>query len=89
VRPTRRVRTLTAAERERLHRAARAVLTEAIDCGGTSFSHFLQVDGTLGNYWTQRKVYDRTGEPCRQCTTPIKKIRVAGRGTHYCSSCQR
>jgi formamidopyrimidine-DNA glycosylase len=34
------------------------------------------------------KVYGREGEPCPRCGTPIEKIRAAGRGTHYCPSCQ-
>lgn len=89
VKPSRRVSTLKPAERQALHRACRSILLEAIKLGGTSFSHYYQVDGQLGSYWNKRKVYDRVDEPCRRCGTGIKKTRCAGRGTHYCPKCQK
>lgn len=89
IKPSRVVRNLTATERKVLHKATTKVLTQAIAAGGTSFSHYYQLDGTLGSYWKQRKVYQRTGLPCKRCATPIIKTRVAGRGTHYCPNCQR
>lgn len=89
VKPMRRVRTLTLSERKLLHLATQKIITEAIRLGGTSFSHYYQVDGKLGSYWKKRKVYGRTAEPCRRCAQPIKKTRCAGRGTHYCSNCQK
>ncbi len=71
-----------------LHRAIRDVLTEAIANRGTTFS--LYRDGHLneGNHYRELRVFDRTGQPCRACGTPVEKIRLAGRGTHYCPSCQ-
>jgi len=89
VKPTRKVKTLTLTEQKALHQACSKILTEAIKLGGTSFSHYYQVDGKLGSYWNKRKVYDRTGEPCQRCKTIIKKTRCAGRGTHYCPNCQK
>lgn len=88
VKPTRRVRTLTLTERKALHQAAQKIIKEAIRLGGTSFSHYYQVDGKLGSYWKKRKAYGRAGEPCRRCAQSIKKTRCAGRGTHYCTQCQ-
>ncbi len=89
VRPQRKVGSLSVAERKELWRACRKILKEAIDLGGTSFSHYYQVDGTIGQYWSRRRVYGRTGEPCKRCKSLIKKTRAAGRGTHYCPGCQR
>lgn len=88
VQPMRRVRSLTAAEQTALFKASRKIMTEAIRLGGTSFSHYFRLDGTIGQYWHKRKVYGRTGEPCRRCNTLIQKTRCAGRGTHYCPNCQ-
>lgn len=89
IKPMRRVRSLTLAERRAVFAASRTIVREAIRLGGTSFSHYYQVDGRIGSYWSKRKVYDRTGDPCRRCRTLIKKTRCAGRGTHYCPRCQK
>lgn len=88
VKPMRKVSTLTPTEIKALYTATKKVLNEAIKLGGTSFSHYYRVDGTLGQYWHKRKVYGRTGEPCLRCKTLITKTRCAGRGTHYCEKCQ-
>ncbi|MFA6475077.1 MAG: bifunctional DNA-formamidopyrimidine glycosylase/DNA-(apurinic or apyrimidinic site) lyase [Patescibacteria group bacterium] len=89
VKPMRRVKTLTLSERKAIHVAARTILQEAIKLGGTSFSHFYSVTGKQGSYWNHRKVYQRVGEPCLRCGSIIKKTRCAGRGTCYCSGCQK
>jgi formamidopyrimidine-DNA glycosylase len=89
VHPARRVASLTAPEIKALYKASKSILQKAIASGGTSFSHYYQLDGTLGGYWKKRKVYQRTGQPCRRCKTPIEKIRCAGRGTHFCPVCQK
>ena len=64
------------------------VLQDSIEAGGTTFSNYLNVQGTNGNYAGLAWVYNRQGEPCRECGTVIVKTRAAGRGTHYCPSCQ-
>jgi len=64
------------------------VLQNSIAAGGTTFSNFLNVHGVNGNYGGVAWVYNRTGEPCRVCDTPIQRIRLAGRSSHYCSQCQ-
>jgi formamidopyrimidine-DNA glycosylase len=64
------------------------VLQDSIAAGGTTFSNYLNVQGTNGNYAGLAWVYNRQGEPCRTCGTVILKIRAAGRGTHYCPTCQ-
>ncbi|WP_310415527.1 DNA-formamidopyrimidine glycosylase [Chamaesiphon sp. OTE_8_metabat_110] len=65
-----------------------AVLQLSIEQGGTTFSNYLSVQGTNGNYGGMAWVYNRTKQPCRVCGTPIEKIRLGGRGTHYCPTCQ-
>jgi formamidopyrimidine-DNA glycosylase len=79
---------LTTAQIELLRQSIVNVLQTSIDQGGTTFSNYLNVQGTNGNYGGIAWVYNRTTQPCRVCQTPIEKIRLGGRGTHYCPECQ-
>jgi formamidopyrimidine-DNA glycosylase len=89
IRPTRRAGRLTRVELNRLHAAVRTVLQSAIRAGGSSVSDYVDADGVRGFFQIQHKVYMRTGEPCLVCGTPIRRIVVAGRGTHFCPACQK
>jgi formamidopyrimidine-DNA glycosylase len=77
------------AELTHLRAALIKVLTAAIKLGGSSVSDYVDADGVAGFFQLHHHVYSRTGEPCRVCKTPIKRIVVAGRGTHFCPTCQR
>ncbi len=74
---------------ERLHNAIQTVLTNAIAHGGTTFSDFRNVQGVNGNYGGMAAVYHREGQPCPTCQTPIQRLKLAGRSSHYCPHCQR
>jgi formamidopyrimidine-DNA glycosylase len=89
VRPTRQAGRLTRAELTRLRAALIKVLTEAIQLGGSSVSDYVDADGVAGFFQLHHHVYSRTGQPCRICTTPIKRIVIGGRSTHYCPTCQK
>ena len=89
IRPTRRASSLTRAELARLHATVQEVLREAIELGGSSVSDYVNESGEEGSFQFQHRVYLRTGEPCLVCGTPIKRVLVGGRGTHYCPKCQR
>jgi formamidopyrimidine-DNA glycosylase len=89
IRPRRRTNRITVAEYNRLRGAMREVLRHAIRLGGSSVSDYVDADGKRGFFQLEHCVYQRTGEPCRRCKTPIRRILVAGRGTHYCPNCQR
>ena len=89
IRPRRRAGRLTRAELERLRLELRAVLEHAIRLGGSSVSDYVDADGVRGFFQLEHCVYQRTGQPCRRCETPIRRMVVAGRGTHYCPHCQR
>jgi len=88
VRPTRRASRLTREESGRLIAAVKRVLRRSIVTGGSSISDYVQPDGSDGEYQDERHVYDRTGEPCRRCRTPIRRIVIGQRSTHYCPRCQ-
>ena len=89
IRPRRRTNRITASEYDRLRQALRDVLRHAIRLGGSSVSDYVGADGERGFFQLEHYVYLRTGEPCKKCKTPIKRLLVAGRGTHYCPICQR
>jgi formamidopyrimidine-DNA glycosylase len=88
LRPTRSTEHLTGSEIHTLRAAIREVLTQSIGAGGTTFSDFRDLSGVNGNYGGQAWVYGRTGQPCRQCGTPIERLKLAGRSAHYCPYCQ-
>lgn len=89
IRPLRRADSLRKAEIDRLYAAIRAVLEEAIARHGASINWYRKVDGTAGDAQDNFYVYGREGEPCLVCGTPIQKIVVGGRGTHFCPKCQK
>jgi formamidopyrimidine-DNA glycosylase len=89
IRPRRRAASLTRDELHRLHQSVQQVLREAIAAGGSSVSDYVGAEGERGFFQIQHRVYGREGEPCLVCGTPIKRIVVAGRGTHYCPKCQK
>jgi formamidopyrimidine-DNA glycosylase len=89
IRPRRRTHRIAIAEYDRLRLALREVLRQAIRLGGSSVSDYVDADGMRGFFQLEHCVYQRTGEPCRRCGTPIRRILVGGRGTHYCPKCQR
>lgn len=89
IRPRRRANSITRAQYGKLRAALQEVLREAIAAGGSSISDYVDADGEEGFFQLQHRVYGREGEPCLVCKTPIKKIVVAGRGTHYCPRCQK
>jgi len=89
IRPRRRTSRISIAEFERLRIALREVLRRAIRMGGSSVSDYVDANGERGFFQLQHFVYQRAGEPCLKCQAPIRRILIAGRGTHYCPNCQR
>ena len=89
IRPRRRTDGLTRAEFSRLRCALIDVLRHAIQLGGSSVSDYVDADGVRGFFQLEHRVYMRAGKPCLICATPIKKITVAGRSTHFCPICQK
>lgn len=89
IRPLRPAGRLTRAQLDRLRLALHDVLTRAIASGGSSVSDYVDANGVRGFFQLEHRVYLRTGQPCLVCATPIRRLLVAGRGTHYCPTCQR
>jgi formamidopyrimidine-DNA glycosylase len=89
IRPRRRAASLTRAELYKLHSTVQEVLHEAIELGGSSVSDYVDAEGREGFFQLQHRVYGREGEPCLECGTPIKRVIIAGRSSHYCPRCQK
>ena len=89
VHPLRPANRLRPDEITALRETIRLVLAAGIEEEGASVNWYRKPDGTTGNAQSLFAVYDREGQPCVVCGTPIEKIRVAQRGTHYCPNCQK
>ncbi len=88
--PTRRISTLTHAEIKKLFTTTEKIIKKAIEFRGTTFNNYVDSDGNKGNFSRLLKVYERSGEKCLTCRVDsIKKIKAAGRGTHFCTTCQK
>ncbi len=89
VHPGRRAGTIRDEDWERIAGETGQVLRAAIERMGTTFSSYRTLWNEPGSYGDQLRVYDRAGEPCRKCGTPIQRIVQGQRSTFYCTSCQR
>jgi len=89
IRPRRRASSLSRGQIGKLFLSVKEVLREAIALGGSSISDYVDADGEEGFFQLQHRVYGREGEPCLVCKTPIKRVVLAGRSSHYCPTCQK
>lgn len=88
IRPTTPAGKISLARYDKLAAAVRETLTEAIARGGSTLRDFVGSDGSTGYFQLDCLVYDRAGEPCRVCGTPIRQIVQGQRSTFYCPHCQ-
>jgi formamidopyrimidine-DNA glycosylase len=88
IHPARRGSSLSVKEAETLRRVLQEILRRAIAMRGSSITNFLDAAGEPGEYQRRHRVYGREGELCYRCRTPIRRIIVAGRSTHFCPNCQ-
>jgi formamidopyrimidine-DNA glycosylase len=89
VRPARRAASLRRDEIRSLRRAIRAVLQAGIRHRGSSIANYRDACGQPGRFVALHRVYHRHGEPCVSCGTPIRRIVLGQRSTHFCPICQR
>ena len=88
--PKRSSNTLTLDEQKKLYDAIHTVLKAGLKYGGASELAFVTPDGNEGEYQNHSLVYGHTGEICKNCkTTKIEKFFLGGRGTYWCSVCQK
>ncbi len=89
VRPDRITNLVTKKEALAISKASNDVMQKSIAVGGTTFQSFSDTNGHIGNYKEYLQVFGKQNTPCRKCKTLIQKTRVAGRGTHFCPTCQK
>ncbi|MGE4240919.1 bifunctional DNA-formamidopyrimidine glycosylase/DNA-(apurinic or apyrimidinic site) lyase [Ramlibacter sp.] len=89
IRPTTPASRISRPRAARLHASVRAVLAKAVDKGGSTLRDFSSAEGKTGYFQLEAMVYDRAGEPCRVCGTPIRTIRQGQRATYFCPACQK
>ncbi len=87
--PERNAAGVSARKARDLHAAIQQVLLDSIAAGGTSISNYVDSKGAQGYFQLQTEVYGKTGKPCLRCQTPLRRILVAQRSTHFCPRCQR
>lgn len=84
--------TLSLEEAQKLHAAIQHVLLRGLKTEGTSLgkgkTNYARLSGERGSHQNHLQVFRRTGQPCPTCQTPIQRIVVAQRSTHYCPHCQ-
>lgn len=90
IHPARKAGTLNRNEAGLLLKSACEVMDKSIDSGGSTMRNYVKADGTRGNYLDLfAQIYHHDGRPCNRCGEIIQKIKVAGRGTHFCPKCQK
>ncbi len=89
IRPTLRASRLSRPRAARLREAIRDVLVRAVEKGGSTLRDFSNAQGESGYFQLEAMVYDRAGQPCRVCATPVRIIRQGQRATYFCPTCQK
>jgi formamidopyrimidine-DNA glycosylase len=89
IRPTRKSKTITKKEYNKIAASTKKILKVAIKAGGTTLKDFYQPDGNKGYFKIDLAVYDRANEKCKNCKKElIKRIIQSQRATFYCRKCQ-
>jgi formamidopyrimidine-DNA glycosylase len=88
INPKQPANSLSLTQARRLHGAIRQVLTEALADRGSSFRDYVDAAGREGTHQFKVSVFRRTGQPCYRCGSPVQRVKVAGRSTHFCPNCQ-
>ncbi|HWP10303.1 MAG TPA: bifunctional DNA-formamidopyrimidine glycosylase/DNA-(apurinic or apyrimidinic site) lyase [Ramlibacter sp.] len=89
IRPTLRASRISRPRAEKLRAAVREVLARAVAAGGSTLRDFSNARGEAGYFQLEAMVYDRAGQPCRVCGTPVKCIRQGQRASYFCPNCQK
>jgi len=88
IHPLRRACDLKRKELDKLVDVIRTVLERAIELGGSTLRDYASAEGVNGNYQHDSWVYGRTAKECRVCKTPIERVKIGGRSSHFCTKCQ-
>ena len=90
IHPATKVALLSDDDLIRLLHGIQQSMRDSLAAGGSTARNYVQADGSRGDYLDKfAAVYNRTDQPCPRCGRPISKIKLAGRGTHFCPHCQQ
>lgn len=89
IRPGRRASSLSRLEIDGLYGVIESLIKKAIKYRGTTFNNYLDAQGKKGSFVNKLQVYGRSKEACLKCGGAIRKVKIAGRGTHFCPNCQK
>lgn len=89
IHPGRPACSLNEREWKRLVPLLRSILIQAIACGGSTISDFINASGNSGYFQMNFQIYGRQNQPCHTCGTPIAKIVISGRASYFCPHCQK
>jgi formamidopyrimidine-DNA glycosylase len=89
IRPTTRASRISKPRAALLHAAIRRGAGAGCYKGRQHAAGLLECQGESGYFQLEAMVYDRAGQPCRVCGTPVKSIRQGQRSTFYCATCQK
>ncbi|MGM0843984.1 MAG: DNA-formamidopyrimidine glycosylase [Bacillota bacterium] len=89
IHPARKANSIKKAQLKKLHKEIIDTLSEAVEQGGSTIRSYVNSQGQIGMFQQQLFVYGRKNEECRTCGNLIEKNVTAGRGTHFCSNCQK
>lgn len=89
IKPTRAAGRVKDDELKKLVKGIKTVLNAALRAGGTTLRDYVNADGAPGYFRQRLFVYERDGQPCRKCKTPIRQLRSGQRSTYFCPTCQR
>lgn len=89
IHPVKLVKNVPESDISKLYEEVRYILHLSIEKGGSTDNHYVDAEGKKGSYLKFARVFRREKLPCPRCGTIILKIRVAGRGTHFCPYCQK
>lgn len=89
IHPEKNIAKLSESELKLLYQAIKKVLKKGIELGGESFADYRNIEGKKGNFDIEKKAYQREGEKCFRCKTLLKRIKIGGRSSCFCPSCQK
>ncbi|SDQ44181.1 DNA-(apurinic or apyrimidinic site) lyase [Virgibacillus subterraneus] len=89
IHPLKKASRLTKREVKVIQEQAIITLSDAVGQGGTTIRSYVNGQGQMGMFQQELFVYGQENQPCKNCGKPIVKMKIGGRGTHVCISCQK
>jgi formamidopyrimidine-DNA glycosylase len=89
IHPLRTIDKISPQKLKRLHQAIQRILKKAIRAGGSSIENYCNINGEIGSFQLQHKVYGREGLLCKRCRAKIQRIKISQRSSYFCPRCQK